>query len=303
MTSPHTAADTPPRVSVIIPAYNREAFVARAIDSVLAQTYTDFELIVVDDCSRDGTREVLERYRDNPRVRLILSEKNRGGSGARNIGIAAARGELIAFQDSDDAWLAHKLAAQVAALDATPEAGICYCGALFSQGTKSYYIPEPVFARLEGDMAEEMLRRTTTSTQTLLIRREVLDRAGHFDETLKRFQDWDLMIRVAQVTHFAFLPEAMVVIYATPGNISSFAVNDAISRAWILDKYADLFARRPDLAARNHYVTARVWQKLGEPEKARPHFRAALKARNEMRTALGLASTFLPGRTPSPRSA
>lgn len=285
-----------PRVSVIIPAYNREGCVARAIDSVLAQTWQDFELIVVDDCSTDGTRAVLERYRGDPRVRLILSDVNRGGSGARNLGIQAARGELIAFQDSDDAWLAHKLAAQVAALDADPEAGICYCGALFSAGTRAYYIPEPVFARLEGDMADEMLRRTTTSTQTLVIRRAVLEAAGPFDEALKRFQDWDLMIRVAQVTKFAFLPEAMVVIYATPGNISSVVVNDAISRARILEKYADLYARRPDFAARNHYITARVWQRLGEQAKARPHLQAARRLGGGMKPALLLARSYLPGK-------
>ncbi len=114
-----------PRVSVILPAYNREALVARAIDSVLAQTYGDFELIIVDDASRDGTRAVLETYRDHPKVRLILSDVNRGGSGARNLGIEAAKGDLIGFQDSDDVWLPHKLAAQVAALDANPQAGLC----------------------------------------------------------------------------------------------------------------------------------------------------------------------------------
>ena len=121
-----------PRVSVILPAYNRADLVGRAIDSVLAQTWQDLELIVVDDCSTDDTRAALERYRDTPRVRLVFSDTNRGGSGARNLGIAHATGALIAFQDSDDIWLPHKLAAQVAALDSNPRAGLCYCGALHS---------------------------------------------------------------------------------------------------------------------------------------------------------------------------
>ena len=224
-------ADAAPRVSIILPAYNRETLVARAIDSVLAQTFTDFELIIVDDASKDGTRAVLETYRDHPKVRLILSDVNRGGSGARNLGVEAARGTLIAFQDSDDVWLPGKLAAQVAALNANPKAGLCYCAALFSEGTDSYYIPEAVFDRLDGDLSREMLRRNTTSTQTLLVRKSVLDQTGLFDASLKRFQDWDLMIRIAQITELVFLPEPMVVVFATPGNISSVVVNDAISRA------------------------------------------------------------------------
>ena len=282
-----------PRVSVILPAYNRETLVARAIDSVLAQTFDDFELIVVDDASKDGTRAVLETYRDHPRVRLILSDVNRGGSGARNLGIEAARGTLIAFQDSDDVWLPGKLAAQVAALEAHPKAGLCYCAALFSAGTQSYYIPEAVSLRLDGDMSQEILRRNTTSTQTLLVRRDVLDQAGVFDASLKRFQDWDLMIRVAQITEFVFLPDPMVVIFATPGNISSVVVNDAISRARILEKYAALFDKAPEHGARNHYITARIWQKHADQTKARPHLQKAWALKPDFRTALQTLRSLL----------
>lgn len=284
------------RVSIILPAYNRETLVARAIDSVLAQTYTDFELIIVDDASTDGTRAVLERYRDDPRVTLILSDVNRGGAGARNFGLEQAGGELIAFQDSDDIWLPGKLAAQVAALDANPEAGLCYCGSLFSEGTRSYYIPEPVFERYDGDMSREILRRNTTSTQVLVVRREILALAGDFDASLKRFQDWDLMIRIAQITPFVFLPEPMVVICATPGNISSFVANDAICRGAILEKYAAIFAKSPEHAARNHYVTGRVWQKLGQPKKARPHLRAALAAQPGVKPAVSWLQSLMPAK-------
>jgi glycosyltransferase involved in cell wall biosynthesis len=288
-----------PRVSVILPAYNREGLVARAIDSVLAQSFADFELIVVDDCSTDGTRAVLERYRGHPKVRLVLSEVNRGGGGARNLGIAEARADLIAFQDSDDVWLPHKLAAQVAAMDATPSAGMCYCGALYSAGQQSYYIPEPIFERLEGDMRTEILRRNTTSTQTLVIRRAALDRAGHFDGSFRRLQDWDLVVRVAQVTEFLFLPEPLVVIYGTPGNISSVPVNDAVFRAVMLEKYADLFAPHPDLLARHRYVIGRTWAKAGEPALALQNLRASFGARPRLQTAaawlVSLASRLLRG--------
>jgi glycosyltransferase involved in cell wall biosynthesis len=283
----------PPRVSIILPAYNRETLVSRAIDSVLAQTYGDFELIIVDDASKDGTRQVLEGYRHHPKVRLILSDTNRGGSGARNLGIEAARGELIAFQDSDDVWLPGKLAAQVTALDADPAAGICYCGSLFSEGDRSYYIPHAELSKLDGDMSREMLRLNATSTQTLLIRKSVLAKSGLFDISLKRFQDWDLMIRVAQITRFIFLPEPMVVIFATPGNISSVVQNDAISRARILEKYADIFSKSPEYYARNHYITARIWQKLNEQIKARVHLKKSLRMQPGLRPLAFLLRSYL----------
>jgi glycosyltransferase involved in cell wall biosynthesis len=215
-------------------------------------------------------------------------------SGARNLGVEAARGELIAFQDSDDVWLPHKLAAQVAALDSHPKAGLCYCGSVFSAGTVTYYIPATDFTRYEGDMSREILRRNTTSTQTLVIRRSALQASGLFDASLKRFQDWDLMIRVAQVTEFVFLPEPMALIFATPGNISSVVINDALSRAAILEKYPALFAANPAHSARNHYITGRVWQKLGEPAKARPHLARAFALRPGPRSAVQMIRALFP---------
>ncbi len=291
-----------PRVSVILPAYNREDLVARAIDSVLAQSFTDFELIVVDDCSTDGTRAVLERYRGHPRVRLVLSDVNRGGGGARNLGIAEARADLIAFQDSDDVWLPHKLAAQVAAMDARPAAGLCYCGALYSAGRESYYLPKALFDRFEGDMSDQILIHNTTSTQTLVIRREALDRAGHFDGSFRRLQDWDLMIRVAQVTEFLFLPEPLVVIYGTPGNISSVPVNDAVFRAVMLEKYAGLFADHPDLRAEHHYIIGRTWHKAGNHALARRNLRAAFGIRPQPRSVAALLVSLLSGLVSGPAS-
>ncbi|TLN28536.1 glycosyltransferase family 2 protein, partial [bacterium] len=110
-----------PRVSVIIPSYNRADMVMDAVNSVLRQTFADWELIVVDDGSQDNTREVIAAVRDE-RVRYIYQD-NQGLPGARNSGIRAARGEYVAFLDSDDVFLPHKLAVQVTAMDARPELG------------------------------------------------------------------------------------------------------------------------------------------------------------------------------------
>lgn len=268
-----------PRVSVVLPAFNREALVGRAIDSVLAQTFADLELIVVDDASTDGTRAALERYRDVPRVRLVLSDRNLGGGGARNLGAEAARASLIAFQDSDDVWLPGKLAAQVALLDARPEAGVCYCAALYSDGPRAYGIPHAGAARLDGDMAREVLRTNPASTQVLVVRREVFWEVGGFDPAMRRFQDWDLAIRLAQATPFAFVPEPLAVVFGTPGNISSGVRNGAASRSVILQKYAALFEAVPNRAARQHWAAARAWGALGDRRAARHHLREAARLR------------------------
>ena len=111
-------ASPPPPVSVVIPAYNRAPTIGAAIDSVLRQTFTDFELVVVDDGSTDGTLTAARAIAD-PRLRVIAAPQNMGAAGARNLGVAEARGTWIAFQDSDDEWLPEKLAKQMARL-ATP---------------------------------------------------------------------------------------------------------------------------------------------------------------------------------------
>ena len=134
------ALSDPPSVSVVIPAYNRAATIVAAIDSVLRQTWTDFELIVVDDGSTDGTLAAAAAVAD-PRLRLVPAPRNLGAAGARNLGVEEARGTWIAFQDSDDEWLPEKLAKQMARLATPPAAGGngdgreggwggCYCGLL-----------------------------------------------------------------------------------------------------------------------------------------------------------------------------
>ena len=115
-----------PTVSIIIPTYNRSRLIARAVKNVLNQTYQDFELIIVDDGSTDGTREVVAGFSDE-RIRYVQHDKNRGEAAARNTGIKVARGEYIASHDSDDEWLHEKLAKQIRAFEnCSPEIGVVY---------------------------------------------------------------------------------------------------------------------------------------------------------------------------------
>ena len=191
---PHmpTATGTP-TVSVVLPTYNRAHLLPRAIESVLAQTYTDFELIVVDDGSGDDTPAVMARY-DDPRVRYVRYEPNQGANHARNVGIREARGPFISFQDSDDDWFPEKLAKNMAAFEtAAPEVGVVYSGywKYVDASENRIYIPLPWVKRRDGWIHEELLRNNFVTTQAAVVRRECFDRSGYWLEGLPGKQEWD----------------------------------------------------------------------------------------------------------------
>ncbi|MBI4820673.1 MAG: glycosyltransferase [Deltaproteobacteria bacterium] len=186
-----------PRVSVVLPTHNRVATLARSIDSVLSQSFADFELLVVDDASTDGTVELLRSYSDE---RLVgVDRPARGGGGAaRNSGILRAKADWIAFQDSDDAWLPEKLARQVELAESVGKnVAFIYTGLVRRGPAGEETLPQGrVFP--EGPVFERLVVRNFVSTQTALVRRSALERVHGFDETLPRLQDWDLFLRLAR---------------------------------------------------------------------------------------------------------
>jgi glycosyltransferase involved in cell wall biosynthesis len=183
----------PPRVSVIIPAFNRGWCLREAVDSVLAQEFTDFELIVVDDGSTDGTAELLVAYR--PTVRL-LRQAHRGVSAARNRGIAAARGELVAFLDSDDLWLPQKLSIQVEFFRVHPDALIAQTEECWVRKGRRVN-PGKRHRKRSGMIFEPSLDLCLVSPSAVMVRREFFDRVGLFDEDLPACEDYDLWLRVS----------------------------------------------------------------------------------------------------------
>jgi glycosyltransferase involved in cell wall biosynthesis len=184
-----------PAVSIIIPTYNRKDVIQNAIDSVVAQIFSDLELIVVDDGSTDGTAKAVAA-RDIPTVRLIRHDDNRGAAAARNSGIEVARGRWIAFLDSDDTWEPDKLALQVAMLERL--------GPPFLAGCTGYYLHKggrvatmsPTLSSRQ--FAAEILWGCSISPgTTLLVDRRCFSAIGPFDETLRRLEDWDWLLRYA----------------------------------------------------------------------------------------------------------
>ena len=198
-----------PLVSVIIPTYNRKQKVVGAIDSALAQTYDHLEIIVVDDGSNDGTAQYLQaRY--GAKIRLVALPDNVGGAQARNVGVAYAHGELLAFLDSDDRWSRNKIAAQVAVLH-QQECGVVYTGMYRLHGEKILDVNTPMFS---GKLSDALLTyNIVSSTSSVLVRKDVFTGVGGFNNSLKSCQDWDLWIRLSHITQFGFLKEPMVYHY------------------------------------------------------------------------------------------
>ena len=221
-------------VSIIIPTYNREDYVCEAVDSVLAQNGVDFEIIVVDDGSSDGTWGLLKnRYGSNSCVKLIRQE-NKGVSAARNRGIKEATGELIAFLDSDDLMLPDSLSIRCKSLLSLPKSVGLIFGDFFREFEAGVRDGETFFSKFgfldelcQANFIEDKVENNvwilnagflnylavhySINTQTVVIRKRLLDKVGLFDETLDRCEDWDLYIRLAMVSKTACLVNATVV--------------------------------------------------------------------------------------------
>ena len=191
-----------PKVSVIIPTYNRCNVLERAIQSLLNQTFQDFELFIVDDHSSDDTHKVVAAI-DDARIKYIRHGSNKGAAAARNTGIRNTSCEYIAFLDDDDEWLPEKLGLQLALLESSPpEVGGVYTGyeSVDSFSGKILHISRPVHT---GNIYNALLvNNCIGSTSTILLRRICFDVAGCFDENLPSFEDYDLWIRIAKYFQF-----------------------------------------------------------------------------------------------------
>jgi len=194
-------------VSVIIPTHNRAGFLAQAIDSVLAQTYANFELIVVDDGSTDETPSLLASY---GRGLISLRQENRGPAAARNAGIRAARHPLLAFLDSDDRFVKNKLALQVAAMEAQPELLISHTQEIWFRNGQ-HLNQKKRHAKAGGDIFARSLELCVVGMSTVMARRELFDLVGLFDESFPCCEDYELWLRASCRHPFLLVDEPLTV--------------------------------------------------------------------------------------------
>lgn len=191
---------TEPLISVIMPAYNAEKYIAESIDTVVNQTYQNWELIVINDGSADNTEAIAHRYALTDKRIKLINQENKKLSAARNTGIAAARGEWVAFLDADDLWVADKLEKQVNIINTTPNAGLIFSdGYIFNDGDMNTDFPYgAAVGQYSGtEMYKLLYQGNYVPILSVLVKKTHLDKAGTQDEQFVACQDWDLWLRMA----------------------------------------------------------------------------------------------------------
>jgi hypothetical protein len=209
-----------PILSIIIPAYNVERYIAVAVDSALNQSLTDLEVVVVDDGSTDNTHTVLEQFTD-PRLRIVR-KPNGGLSSARNAGIAVATGQYIGFLDGDDAWRPGKAMRQIGVMHAQPDVGLTYSHSAYMDEAGRETGRLLVSGPERPSLRDMILRNRVGNGSTAVVRSEVLRAAGPFDERLRSCEDWEMWVRMLRDTHTAALlvPEVLTLYRVNPASLS-----------------------------------------------------------------------------------
>jgi len=266
-----------PLVSVVIPAYNAEAYIADTVDSALAQTYYPIEVLVADDGSSDRTADIVSDYR--PPVRY-LHQENRGPAGARNLALRHARGRYIAFLDADDVWHPEKLRVQVQLMEQNPDAGICGARSMtLRHGAELHWPPldrEPECRRVA---LKDIVVKNRFRTSTVIVRRAAVSEAGEFDESIFGPEDWDMWRRIVQHSEGLLVDLVLECHWRRAGSVGSDARRMRRNCCKVLRKS---FADNPSFPwhcrmralsliyydAAKEYGIARRWHALAEVIKA-----------------------------------
>lgn len=246
-----------PKVSVIIPTYNSAHFIIEAVDSVLAQTFTDFEILVIDDGSKDNTKEVLaEKYGDS--IQYFYKE-NGGVSKARNFGIEKAKGKYVAFLDSDDAWIPEKLEKQIVALEQNPDKKACYA---------SFYLCDEKLNPLEINQSERksdaltdllLIGNVVATPSTVIAEKEIFQQVGGFDHELSQCADWEMWIRIATKTEFIYVDEPLLKYRQHGSNMSKNAALLETDTILLMEKSFALPNLSKELKSKKNQALAKVY--------------------------------------------
>lgn len=231
------------RVSIILPTYNRGHCIQRAVESVLRQSIHDYELIIVDDASTDDTEEYIRSLSDGV-VRYIRLSQNVGAGAARNAGIRAARGEYIAFQDSDTEWVGNKLEKQLRYMDSQDESvAMVYSPykMIYTDHILIYPSQDVPMEEKSGNILCSLLEHPLIGTPTMLIRREVMNKLGGFDPAMRALEDYELSIRIAETYKIGIIDEVLLISHNEKDSISNNAEGYIDTSFYLLQKHRSLF--------------------------------------------------------------
>lgn len=246
-------------ISVIIPTYNRGQLIQRAINSIIQQTYGPLEIIIIDDGSNDNTENIVHNI-DSDNI-IYIKQKNQGACSARNRGIIEAKGDYIAFLDSDDEWKPDMLEKQIKHIN-NINADISVCNYFVEENNK--FKKAIVNKKTNTFTLDELLNRNYITTGAILIKKELIKEVGMFDENMPRYQDWELMLRIANKMEIPFLDELLLVQHVQQKSIT-----------------------RSTSKEKKYYALKRILEKNGN------NFQKNLKAYAHIHWSMGMYSMFM----------
>lgn len=295
-------AQTRSEVAVIVPCYNVERYVRRALDSVFVQTYRDFHVYTVDDSSTDTTLQLLKAYTELS----YISQPHAGPAAARNRAIKMSDSTFIAFLDADDEWLPLKLERQISLLKQDPSLGlVCSLCSISDSGNEPHTFFSADGIPHSGKLFRHLVRNCFVFTPTVVVRRSCLEEVGLFNESLAVCEDFNLWLRIAARWNIAFLPEVLASAYKRPGSLSvSTSTNEQLANGVAALEHVrsscpqlsppEISALRAALAERLYFHGSYLLSS-GARRASRRNLKPALKLRPaHWQTLVKLALTFLP---------
>lgn len=208
-----------PKVSVVMPTHNRAKELPKSIQSVLSQSFSDFEFIIIDDASTDNTEDVVNGFKD---CRIIYKKliNNVGAAEARNVGIRFAKADIVAFQDSDDEWTSSKLEISLRELTAQENIGAVFSKFIQVSHSGCRLMPVGVYTFDPDNVYLSLLWQNHVGTPTLVAKKKYIDMAGGFTKEMPRYQDWELALNLARITEVKYIEQPMLLSYVTAGSIT-----------------------------------------------------------------------------------
>ncbi len=251
-------------VSIIMPVYNGERFIGEALDSILMQSYKNFELIVINDGSTDNTLEILQQYKTRFDERLlIINQPNQGQVVAKNKGLNLARGDFISFLDSDDRWHPRKLESQIDLLLKNPSVGLCYTEAVLIDERGNQIGYRTVNPSYIGKCFNKLIMGNCITASSVLLKRECIDKVGSFDTSLTACENWDLWLRISRISELKYIKKPLTYYRIHQEHMSKDLDKMRNARLQVLSKYKNVLPKDVYKAALfkvySHFAGSYLW--------------------------------------------